>query len=258
MAFAYSPKIVTDGLVFCFDYANTKSYISGSSTVSDIIGNVANGTITNINTSGDSFNTQYKGFTRTSTNVPTRTTISSIDNSSPITFNASGSGASTEFSLECVFQPSAFAAGTNFGLENVLIAKGAFGTLNYLMQINSSQLTFCHRSPNETLKYTDFSTTFTAGNVYHAVLTVTDSQASQGNVRGYNNGEYLGETSLLGDPIQPDSDASDPFYFPAGGGTANNYHNFLGTYYTCRIYNKRLTSDEVLQNYNALTARFRL
>ncbi len=251
------PKITTDGLVFCLDYANTKSYVSGSGTsVTDVLGNVSNLTLQNYPSTGDSFNNLLKGSTRTSTSVNTQTSVSSILNSSPITFNASGSGASTEFSLECVFQPSAFAAGNYFGLENVLIAKGAFGTLNYLMQINSSQLTFCHRSPNEGLLYTDFSTTFTAGNVYHTVLTVTDSQASQGNVRGYNNGEYLGETNLSGDPIQPDDDASDPLYCPAGAGT-NNYMNFLGTYYTCRIYNKRLTSNEVLQNYNALTARFK-
>jgi hypothetical protein len=256
MGFFRGPNIITDGLVFCLDYANTKSYISGSGTsVADVLDNVPNLTLNNYPSTGDSFNTLLKGSTRTSTSVNTQTNVSNIDNSSPITFNASGSGASTEFSLECIFQPSAFAASTYFGLENVLIAKGGFSTLNYLMQINASQLTFCHRSPNEGLLYTDFSTTFTAGNVYHTVLTVTDSQASQGNVRGYNNGEYLGETSLSGDPIQPDDDASDPLFCPAGGGT-NNYMNFLGTYYTCRIYNKRLTSNEVLQNYNALKSRF--
>jgi hypothetical protein len=257
MGFHRGPKIITDGLVFCLDYANTKSYISGSgNSVADVLGNVPNLTLNNYPSTGDSFNNLLKGSTRTSTSVNTRTNVSGISNSSPITFNASGSGASTEFSLECIFQPSAFAAGTYFGLENVLIAKGGFGTLNYLMQINSSQLTFCHRSPNEGLLYTDFSTTFTAGNVYHTVLTVGDSQGGTGNVRGYNNGEYLGETNLSGDPIQP-APAGDPLYCPAGAGTSN-YMNFLGTYYTCRIYDKRLTSNEVLQNYNALTARFNL
>ena len=254
-----APPIITDGLVFAMDMANYESYTSGSSTVSDIVGNVANGTITNINTSGDSFDTQYKGFTRTSTSVDTRTQTLDINDSSPVTFNASGSGASTEFTLECIFKPLAFAAGTYFGLENVLIAKGGFSTLNYSMQINSSQLTFCHRSPYESLRFTDFSTTFTAGNIYHTVLTVTDSQASQGNVRGYNNGEYLGETSLVGDPIQPDNDNNDPFYYPASGGSSPNlYSNFLGTYYVCRIYNRRLSSNEVLHNYNALKSRFNL
>ena len=61
------------------------------------------------------------------------------------------------------------------------------------MQFNSTQLTFCHRSPNEGLKYTDFSTTFSTGNVYHTVLTVIDDSNGDGNVIGYNNGVNLGE-----------------------------------------------------------------
>ena len=260
MAFSRGPNIVTDGLVFCLDYANEKSYVSGShnTVVSDILGSVDDLSINSYSSgNGDSFDTQYKGVTRTSTSVGTSTSKSNIGNSNAITFIASGSNASTEFTLECIFKPSGFSTDTYFGLENVLIAKGGFSTLNYLMQINSSQLSFCKRSPNEGLRYTDFSTTFTTGNIYHAVLTVRDSQTLQGNVRGYSNGVYLGETNLAGDPIQPDDDGDDPFYCPAGGGT-NYYMNFQGTYYTCRIYNKRLSTEEVQQNYNALKSRFGL
>ena len=44
MSFHHSPKIVTDGLEFCFDVQNTKSYSSGS-TIFDISGNRKNGTL---------------------------------------------------------------------------------------------------------------------------------------------------------------------------------------------------------------------
>jgi hypothetical protein len=44
MSFHHSPKIVTDGLEFCFDVQNTKSY-SGGSTILDISGNRKNGTL---------------------------------------------------------------------------------------------------------------------------------------------------------------------------------------------------------------------
>jgi hypothetical protein len=44
MATNYSPKIVTDGLEFCFDPSNTKSYTSGS-VIRDISGNNKNGTL---------------------------------------------------------------------------------------------------------------------------------------------------------------------------------------------------------------------
>ena len=56
MGFHRGPKIVTDGLVFCLDYANTKSYVSGSGTsVADVLGNVPNLTLQSYPSTGDSF-----------------------------------------------------------------------------------------------------------------------------------------------------------------------------------------------------------
>ena len=57
MAFNYSPKIVTDGLIFCVDAANPKSYVSGSTTWYDISKNNNNGTLTN----GPTFDSNNKG-----------------------------------------------------------------------------------------------------------------------------------------------------------------------------------------------------
>ena len=47
MAFNYSPKIITDGLVLYLDAANTKSYVSGSTSWNDISRGGNNGTLTN-------------------------------------------------------------------------------------------------------------------------------------------------------------------------------------------------------------------
>ena len=47
MAFNYSPKIVTDGLVLYLDAANSKSYVSGSTTWNDISRSGINGTLVN-------------------------------------------------------------------------------------------------------------------------------------------------------------------------------------------------------------------
>jgi len=57
MAFNYSPKIVTDGLVLYLDAANTKSYVSGSTTWTNISQISNNGTLTN----GPTFNTGSGG-----------------------------------------------------------------------------------------------------------------------------------------------------------------------------------------------------
>ena len=45
MAFRYSPKIVTDGLVLYLDAANTKSYVSGSTTWNDLSKTPNNGSV---------------------------------------------------------------------------------------------------------------------------------------------------------------------------------------------------------------------
>jgi len=57
MAFNYSPKIVTDGLVLCLDAANAKSYVSGSTSWNDISRGENNGTLTN----GPTFNGANNG-----------------------------------------------------------------------------------------------------------------------------------------------------------------------------------------------------
>jgi hypothetical protein len=57
MAFNYSPKIVTDGLVFYLDAANSKSYASGSTAWNDISRGGNNGTLVN----GPTFNSGSNG-----------------------------------------------------------------------------------------------------------------------------------------------------------------------------------------------------
>jgi hypothetical protein len=47
MAFNYSPKVVTDGLVLYLDAANPNSYVSGSTTWRDISRGGSNGTLIN-------------------------------------------------------------------------------------------------------------------------------------------------------------------------------------------------------------------
>ena len=57
MAFNYSPKIVTDGLVLYLDAANPNSYVSGSTSWRDISRGGNNGTLVN----GPTFNSANGG-----------------------------------------------------------------------------------------------------------------------------------------------------------------------------------------------------
>jgi hypothetical protein len=57
MSFNFSPKIVTDGLKVYLDAGNPKSYVSGSTTWYDLSGNNVNGTLTN----GPTFSPEVNG-----------------------------------------------------------------------------------------------------------------------------------------------------------------------------------------------------
>ena len=50
MSLSHSPKIVTDGLVFCLDAANPRSYPKSGTTWSDLKGSI-DGTLTNMDVS---------------------------------------------------------------------------------------------------------------------------------------------------------------------------------------------------------------
>ena len=47
MAFIHSPKIVTDGLIMYLDAANSRSYISGSTTWNNLVNSTISGSLIN-------------------------------------------------------------------------------------------------------------------------------------------------------------------------------------------------------------------
>ena len=265
MSFSRGPNISTNGLVFCMDYANKKSYPGSGDTIKSLMtvqgsSGLPSGTVNGIvgigtdNGTGQFITQGGGGMSRTSATATTFTRFSNIPTTSHLSFY-SGS-----FSLEAVFSPSGFSATTYFGLENVLIAKGPFSTLNYLMQFNSSQLTFCKRSGSEGLIFRDFNATFTSGSIYDCVITVSahgGGNTANNTVKAYQNGVLLGSSSLSGNIIEPRPGTTENLNVPAHGGSGSNKSmNFQGTYFVSRIYNRALTDEEVLFNYESIKGRF--
>ena len=98
MAFSFSPKIVTDGLVLYLDAANPKSYVSGSTTWRDISRGGNNGTLVNGPTfdSGNGGNIVFDG----------------VDDYSRIEFNTLFNGSSSDsFSIEIIFKRNSLVYG---------------------------------------------------------------------------------------------------------------------------------------------------
>jgi hypothetical protein len=248
-------NIVQSGLVFCFDPANPKSFISGSTTANDL----KNNTLLTFK------NKQYFGGTGDilTTIVPTYDT----NNKGSIYFNGvnalsgdaiylptgdTSTNINTYVTLSVWFKKTSYptwvecpaAKGTNPGSQAFTF---------YLLSTS-----IYARLTTSTLNgFTDISTTYNTNVWNNAVLTYDGS-----NMKLYLNGILKTSTPKAG----PIMNSALPFhiacqynggYFPASAPSKTSEY-FKGYISNVMIYNKALTADEVLQNYNALKSRFGL
>ena len=244
MAGNVAPNLVTDGLVLCVDAANSKSYVSGSTTWRDISLNSFNGSFVN----GPTFNNANGGsivFDGSNDYI----SFGAVSTTSPLSFT-SGS-----FTLEHWVKPTALQPGTYFGLTNMILTKeiSAGLTINYATQITTSgSVSFIHRDNSESLIFN----TFTIGNILNTVSHLVFAANSSGTqILLYVNGILSGTQNLTGKPVTP---YNSQLVSIGGGNIGNTNAAFIGNIYVNRIYNRALTAQEILQNYNALKGRFGL
>lgn len=231
MAFNYSPKTVTDGLVLYLDAANIKSYISGSLIWNDLSKSQTSGSLVN----GPTFTSVNGGgivFDGSNDNVNIKSTTSTIY--------------TANISWEFVIKPTLTAAYrpvfSKSDYSDVLGHIGFFynpNTLNF--RLNASDT-------NETTRAIDytFPTGLSVSGVYnHTVLTYDGSY-----FRLYQNGTLIGTSTI----------------WTYGLGT-NTKNQVLGTFWAgtwngdmClfKQYSKALSLAEIQQNFNATKTRFGL
>jgi hypothetical protein len=226
MAFNYSPKIVTDGLVFAVDAANKKSYPGSGTTWTDLAG-TSNGTLTNGPTfdSGDGGSivfdgsddyASFSGFT----SVASAGTISqwfkpaiSWSNSNPSqTMRLSGIHSNWEFGR------------TNAGVG------GAFTfDLGAALSVTTAQRTWSNA-------------------LWYNMVVTWDTSTNTSKV-------YIGGT-LDNSGNATNSTSTGTFEIARSpGGTSQLWY---GNIASVKYYNRVLTSTEITQNYNALKSRFGL
>jgi hypothetical protein len=229
MSLAHSPRIITDGLVFCVDAADKKSYIGSGSTWTD-------------RKSGN--NQSLNGATFDSGN---RGSIV-FDGVNDYSINTGSSDYDlTEGTVEC--WAKVHSSTTNyFGVGSIVTInpyKG-FGIHSYA---NSTKFSlFITYNAAGTIRYLDADNNYVIDQWYHLVGTVGASRADF-YINGVRN-EYFTYTTAI-------APSSPPITI---GRFYSNVNNF---YAPCNIasvkfYNRALTEDEVLQNYNATKGRFGL
>ena len=236
MGFNYSPKIVTDGLVMYLDAANSKSYPGSGTTWSDLSRGGNNGTLVNGPTfsSGNGGNLTFNG-----TNQYVSTPIQNL--SRPCTFSTW-----VNFNNLTGFQ-------TIFGQDtSTAISRGRFyfqkagGTTEGLIL---NVVNFSIVLSNNTIVVVNAINPVVTNQWYNysAVLTTTTLSL-------YENGILQNTVSDSNTFLTPNTTiVLNAGYF---SNAIADYVN--GKSSSFLIYNRSLTTTEVLQNYNATKTRFGL
>jgi hypothetical protein len=223
MAFNYSPKIVTDGLVLYLDAANQYSYVSGSTSWNDISRGGNNGTLVN----GPTYNSANGG----------SIVFDGVDD-----YINCGNSLNLQITTGTL---SAWVKATSSvnGIYRAIICKqlawGLFVLDNILVTYDWGNVA-------------SRPTTITVGNSIwcNVCMSFTETTGTPSN----NATIYVNGLPVLTTTIKNVNQNINCFI---GYGNSSNQY-VIGNIASTQIYNRALSATEVLQNYNATKTRFGL
>ena len=221
MAISRGPKLVTNGLSLYLDAANSSSYPGSGTTWTDISGNNRNGALTN----GPTFNSSNGG---------------------SIVFDGTNDFVSVASDANILsttaYTKTVWFYVTSFSTDNNLISAGSSGQ-HALWLFTSNKLNAGHNGNWNTVVST---TTLVLNRWYFGSVTFNNTSGWVLYLNGVQESTSVSTTTFTG----------------TGTISIGSYQN-LGNYFTGRIatatvYNRVLSSSEILQNYNATKSRFGL
>jgi hypothetical protein len=248
MSVNYNTSIVTNGLITCLDAGNPKSYPGSGSTWYDLSGNNNHATIHNL-----TYTSTYKGSFNFSNDTSSYVTLSN-------NINYENLGASQNFTIMSGIQKLYYGLyGNNYGDSSIMLGSVTGYTYGWRIIESSGgtpgaaftsthHLTFSAPSllPNSSSANNLFMTDSVSTN---RPVIFGVSQA-RNNVFGMINNNFYstnGFTSYLGTGTA------------ASVGVISNTNYGIGAFgglmTFLHIYNRGLTNDELVQNYNAMRGR---
>lgn len=227
-----TPPIVSDGLVFVLDAANIKMYPGSGTTVTDTISDTS-GTFTGagfydtstFTTPVFSFDGSNDYLTYTASTIPTL--------GSALTFGLWIKTGDTTVDLFCTFEQASPYKGFIFGIGG----GGSTGKLNiYCSPTDGSGGSWC----------ADTGVAVNDSTIKYVAATYDGS-----NARFYHDGVLTSTVSFT----KTAGASTQPFRVGASNNAGPNriYDGIAGPGH---IYNRTLSDAEILQNYNAMKARF--
>jgi hypothetical protein len=235
MAFSYSPKIVTDGLVLYLDAANTRSYPGTGTTWSDLSRGGNNGTLTN----GPTFNSGNGGSIVLDSvddyiSIPNSSTTLTYGNSNFSIFCWINVSSFNQFS-SIIGKADATATRKEWSLQ---VSRQASFRPAFITTDNTSAWDVELNSPN-TLNFNQWYNIGVSrvGSTFSLYINGSSVASVSNNITILSNTLDVEIGRLVGDST----------------------YDFAGRISNILIYkNKGLSSSEVLQNYNATKTRFGL
>ena len=226
MSFNFSPKIVQDGLILCLDAANPKSYPGTGTLWTDLTDNKFNGTLIN----GPTFTGDNLG----------GIVFDGVDDyvENGVINLTSGTDMAIDLFMKLDGTQGAYADILDYDHTNggfvIQQDAGAAADDFYFAWYNGSYYDFSFFKLPINNTYFHLSITKNAGTVYAYINGVQDAGSSGSSVL-----TATGLNLRIGNWL-------------FGG------RNIKGTLSNLKIYNRALTTNEVLQNYNAFRSRFGL
>ena len=227
MAFSYSPKIVTDGLVLYLDAANTRSYPGTGTVWTDLSRSGNNGTLTN----GPTFNS---------------------GNGGSIVFDGVNDYVKPPASTTLQLTNFTLSSWVKINVQNInqyiidTSTNASFG-YGYSYRINSdNKIRFWSYDANNNLN----SNTIISPNIWYNILVT------------YNNTSKL-QSIYINGVFDISNTHTNPFVVSTVTNLQIGGSSILGGYLNgniaqSSIYNRALLSSEIQQNFNATKTRFGL
>lgn len=234
MGLSHSPQIVTDGLVLQLDSGNKKSYSGSGTDINDRSTSGYNATLVN----GAAYDATDKSITLDGTN-------DYIDLGADKVISTSG-GWTVDSWIKFDTIPGSW---NNVTSPGNFIGSDSISYNSWYWSVLSGKLALWNRSPGF---WAYGSTTLQADTWYNAALVSYDDDVTY---QMYLNGVAEGGDHTTASWTSTYSGLTIRYM---GRGNSSNVRQVDGKIPLTRAYNRALTSDELLQNYNALKSRFGL
>ena len=236
MAVGYNPSIITDGLTYFVDPANTRSYSGSGLTLNGLIGGIGGTLVNGVGfTSANNGNSVFDG-TNDFINIPDSNLLAfgfnpfSIDFWLYSTYSYPGSG---------VVYRTILSSYDNYnGVYNTYFYLGLFNNSGYGL---TNTVGFLDSSGN--YFNVNFGVNIITNQWTHVVFT-----RSGNNLICYKNGSFFASESRA-------NNFSGTRNARIGGGV-DQINTFQGSISSMRIYNRALSAQEILQNFNATRYRY--